>query len=98
MYVDSYFYHNNLDISQSQHRRVSVSKGFSKKNFEFKTFQFGDLKTQQRYVLREELNISEKELLSLVDSLLDVPKTLDKACKCLQIRLPKPKIEIRSTK
>ena len=31
--VDIYFYHNNLDISQSHHRRVRVSKGSNKKVF-----------------------------------------------------------------
>ena len=31
--VDSYFYHNIFDISQSQHRRVRVSRGSNKKLF-----------------------------------------------------------------
>ena len=38
--VDSYFYHNIFDISQSQHRIVRVSKGSNKKSFEFKMFHF----------------------------------------------------------
>ena len=38
--VDIYFYHNILDISQSHHRIVSVSKGSNKKSFAFEAFQF----------------------------------------------------------
>ena len=38
--VDSYFYHNILDISQSHHRIVRVSKGSNKTSFAFKVFIF----------------------------------------------------------
>ena len=34
--VDSYFYHNIFDTSQSQHRTVRVSKSSNKKSFAFK--------------------------------------------------------------
>ena len=46
--VDSCFYHNNFDISQSQHRIVRVSRGSNKKSFAVKMFQFCELKTQLR--------------------------------------------------
>ena len=45
--VDSYFYDNILDISQSHHRIVRVSKGSNKKSFAFKVFHFCDSKLQQ---------------------------------------------------
>ena len=61
-------------------------------------FQFCDLKTQQRYILQEEVNISKRELTYLVDSLSDFLKTCDQASKCIQIPLPKPKFELGSTK
>ena len=95
--VDSYFYNNIFDISQSYHRKVRVSKGSKEKSFENK-FQFCDLKTQQRYIPQEEVNISKRELSSLIDSLRDFLKTFDRASKCLQIPLPKSKVEIGSTK
>ena len=38
------------------------------------------------------------ELTCLVDSLRDFLKTFDQASKCIQIPLPKPKVEIGSTK
>ena len=96
--VDSYFYHNIFDISHSQHRIVRVSRGSNKKSFAIKLFQFCALKTQQRYILQEEVNISKRELTCLVDILRDFLKTFDKASKCIQIPLPKPKVEIGSTK
>ena len=66
--VDNYFYHNIFDISQSHHRIVRVSRGFRKKSFAIKLFQFCELKAQQRYILQEEVNISKRELTCLVDS------------------------------
>ena len=96
--VDSYFYHNILDISQSHHRIVRVSKGSNKKSFAFKVFQFCDSKLQQRFFLKEEVSISKKEIESLFDSLGEFLKAFDQANKVSQIPLPKPKIEIGFTK
>ena len=96
--VDSYFYHNIFDISQSQHRIVRVSRGSNKKSFAIKLFQFCASKTQKRYILQEEVNISKRELTCLVDNLRYFLKTFDQASKGIQIPLPKPKVEIGSTK
>ena len=76
--VDSYFYHNIFDISQSHCRIVRISRGSNKKSFAIKLLQFCDLKTQQRYILQKEVNLSWKELRSLVDSLHDFLKFLMK--------------------
>ena len=96
--VDSYFYHNLFDISQSHHPIVQVSRVSNKKSFAMKLFQFCDIKTQQRYILREEVNISKREVTCLVDNLRNFLKFFDQASKCIQIPLPKPKVEIGSTK
>ena len=77
---------------------MRVSRGSNKKSFAISLFQICDLKTQQRYILQEEVNISEKGLTCLVDNLRDFLKTFDQASKCIQIPLPKPKFEIGSTK
>ena len=77
---------------------MRFSRGSNKKSFAIKLIQFCDLKTQQRYILQEEVNISKKELTCLLDNLRDFLKTFDQASKCLQIPLPKPKVEIGSTK
>ena len=58
--VDSYFHHNILDMSQSHHRIVRVSKGSNKKSFAFKMSPFCDSKLQQRFILKEEVSISKK--------------------------------------
>ena len=96
--VDSYFYHNVLDISQSHHRIVWVSKVSNKKSFAFKVFHFCDSKLQQRFILKEEVTISQKEIESPFDSLDEFLKAFDQANKVLQIPLPKPKFEIGFTK
>ena len=44
------------------------------------------------------MNISKKELTCFVDSLRDFLKTFDHASKCIQITLPKHKVEFGSTK
>ena len=96
--VDSYFYNNIIDVSQSQHQIVRVSRGSNRKSIAIKFFQFCDLKTQQRYILQEEVNLCKKEHTCLVDNLGNFLKTFDQASKCIQIPLPKPKVEIGSTK
>ena len=92
--VDSYFYHNILDISQSHHRLVRVSKGSNKKFFAFKVFRFCDSKLQQRFILKEGVSISKKEIESLLESLGEILKSFDQANKVSQIPLPKPKFEV----
>ena len=79
--VDSYFYHNILDISQSHHRLVRVSKRSNKKSFAFKVFHFCDSKLQQRFILKEEVSICKKEIESLLDSLGEFVKAFDQANK-----------------
>ena len=96
--VDIYFYHNILDISQSHHRIVRVSKGSNKKSFAFKVFHFCDSKLQQRFILKEEVSISKKETESLLDSLGEFLETFDQANKVSQMPLTKPKFEIGFTK
>ena len=44
------------------------------------------------------MNISKRELTCLVENLRDFLKLFDQASKCIQIPLPKPKVEIGSTK
>ena len=44
------------------------------------------------------MNISKRELTSLVDRLRGILKTFDHASKCIQTPLSKPQVEIGSTK
>ena len=92
--IDSYFYHNILDISQFHHRIVLVSKGSNKKSFAFKVIHFCDSKLQQRFLLKEEVSIFKKEIECLFDNLGELLKAFHQADKVSQIPLPKPKFEI----
>ena len=96
--VDSYFFHNILDISQSHNRIVRVSKGSNKKSFAFKVFHFCDSKLQQQFILKEEDSISKNEIESLLDSLGEFLKAFDQTNNVSQIALPNPKFEIGFTK
>ena len=86
--VDSYFYHNILDISQSHHRKVRVSKGSNKMSFAFKVFHFCESKLQQQFILKEEVSISRKEIESLLDSLGEILKVLIKPTKYRRFHYP----------
>ena len=96
--VNSYFYHSILDISQSHHRVVRVSKASNKKSFAFKVFHLCDSKLQPRLFLEEEVSIFKKEIESLLDSLSEFLRAFDQANKISQIPLPKPKFETGFTK
>ena len=96
--VDSYFYHNILDLSQSHHRTVRVSKGSMKKSFAFKVFHLCDSKLQHQFLLKEEVSISKKEIESLLDGLGEFLKAFDQTNKVSQIPLHKPIFEVGFTK
>ena len=96
--VDSYFYHNILDIALIDNRIVRVSKGSNKKIFAFKLFQFCNLKNQQRFILEEEVSVSLKELAAILNTLRQFLKQYDKTVKYPALYpLPKPKQEIDFT-
>ena len=96
--VDSYLYHKVLDISQSHHQVVCVSKGSNKKSFAFGVFHFCNSKLQQRFIVKEKMSAFPKKKLSLLDSLGDFFKAFDQTNKVLQLPLTKPKFEIGFTK
>ena len=86
--VDSYFYHNILDMSQSHHRLVRVSKGSNKKSFAFKKFHFCDSKLQQQFTLKEEVGISKKEIESLLNFWVSFSKLMIKPAKYCRFHYP----------
>ena len=96
--VDSYFYHDILDIALIDNRIVRVSKGSNIKIFAFKVFQFGNLKNQQRFILEEEVSVSLKKLAAILNTLRQFLKQNDKTVKFPALHsLPKPKPEIGFT-
>ena len=96
--VDSYFYHNILDIDLIDNRIARVSKGSNKKVFAFKLFHFCNLKNQQRFILEEEVSVSLKEFAAILNTLRQFLKQYDKTVKFPALYLlPKPKQEIGFT-
>ena len=96
--VDSYFYHNILDIALIDNRIVRVSKGSNKKIFAFKLFQFCNLKNQQRFIFEEEVSVSLEELAAILNTFRQFLKQYDKTVKFPALYLlPKPKQEIGFT-
>ena len=61
--------------------------------FALKLSHFFDLKTQQRYILRGEVNFTKKEFNSSMDSLHDFHHTFDGASMCLQNLFLKPNLK-----
>ena len=92
--VDSYFYHNILDIALLGNRIVRVSKGSNKKLFAFKLFQFCNLKNQRKIILEEEVSLSLKELAAILNTLLQFLKL---SSFQLYTLYPKPKQEVGFT-
>ena len=96
--VDSYFYHDILDIALIDNRIFRVSNGSNKKIFAFKLFQFCNLKNQQRFILEEEVSVSLKEFAAILMTLRQFLKQYDKTIKFPAFYpLPKPKQEVGFT-
>ena len=96
--IDSYFYHNILDVVKKEKRLIRLSNGCNKKQFAFKSFIFCDLPNQQRFLLEEEISLTKRELGSIFDQLRDLLLEFDKISRNCQIHpLPKPKKEIGFT-
>ena len=96
--LGSCFYYILFDISQPQQRIVRVSRGSNKKSFAIKLFQFCISKTQQRYILQEEVNISKRRLNFLVDSLRNFLKLLITLAGVYRFpyRCPKLRLDLKS--
>ena len=83
-----------------QLRRARVSGGSNKKSFAIKLFQFCDLKTQQRYIIREEVNISEWNSLLFSTVCAIFSKLLIKLASVYRFpyRSPKLRLDLQSQK
>ena len=96
--VDSYFYHNILDIALIDNRIAGVSKGSNKNVFAFKLVQFCNLKNQQRFIPEDEVSVSLKEHAAILNTLSQFLKQYGKIVKFPALYpLPKPKRQIGFT-
>ena len=90
--LDSYFSHNISNIfsvpsSNSRRQQKLKQKVFRKPVIPMCYLK----KTEQRYILQEQVKLSNKELSFQVDRLPVFVEFFDKASNCLQTLLPKPK-------
>ena len=93
--VDSYFYHNLLDIALIDNGIVRVSRISNGKIFAFKLYQFCTMKNQQRFNLEEQVSVSLKDFAAILNNLRQFLKQYDKTVKFPALYpLPKPKQEI----
>ena len=96
--VDSYFYHNILDISQSRHRIVRVSKGSNEKVICLQSVSVLRFKVTAAIHSQRRSQHFQKKIESLLDTLGEFLKAFDQANKVSHIPLPKPKFVIGFTK
>ena len=96
--VDSYFYHNILDISQSHNRIVRVSKGSNKKILHSKCYIFAIQNYSSDLFSRKKSAFPKTKLSPYSTVWVNFSKAFDQANTVSQIPLPKPKFEIGFTK
>ena len=89
--LDSYFFHNFLDVYFVQNRVLRLSKGLFGEFYSIKEFLFDPHITYQSYELTAELHLTRKEILFILQNLKLIKKSYDKFSKSLFIRCPTPK-------
>ena len=95
--VDTYFFHNIFDISQSSIEKYVWTK-VPTRFFCYQVVPIMRYETLQLFILQEEVKITKRELSCFLDSLLDFLKALDQASKFIHPPLRKLKVDIVLTK
>ena len=86
--VDSYVFHNFLDVYVVQNRVIRLSKGLFRETFEF---TFDPHNAYQSFKLTAELHLTRKEILFILEFLKLIKKSYDNISKTLSIPYPIPK-------
>ena len=86
--VDSYFFHNFLDVYFVQNRVIRLSKGLFRETYSFKEFIFDPHNAYQSYKLTAELHLTRKEILFILENLKLIKKSYDNISKTLFIPYP----------
>ena len=76
--VDSYFFHNFLDVYVVQKKVLRLSKGLFRETYSIKEFVFDPHFVYQSYKLTAELHLTRKEVLFILENL----KLLRKVVRC----------------
>ena len=91
--VDSYFFHNFLDVYVVQNRVPRLSKGLCRETYSIKEFIFDPHIAYQSYTLTAELHLTRKEFLFILENLKLIKKSYDNISKTLFIPYPTPKFD-----
>ena len=89
--VDSYFFHNFLDVFIVQNRVIRLRKGLFRETYSIKEFTFDSHIAYQSFKLTAELHLTRKEILFILESLKLIKKSYDNISKTFFIPYPKPK-------
>ena len=89
--VDSYFFHNFLDLYVVQNRVLRLSKGLFRETYPIKEFTFDSNIAYQSHKLTAELHLTRKEILFILENLKLIKKSYDNISKILFIPYPPPK-------
>ena len=90
--VDSYFFHNFLDVYVVQNRVLRLSKGLFRETYSMKEFIFDPRIAYQSYKLTAELHFSRKEILFILENLKLSIKSYDNISKTLLFHIQLPNL------
>ena len=86
--VESYFFHNFLDVYVVQNRVLRLSKGLFREIYSIKQFTFDSHIAYQSYKLTAELHLTRKEILFVLEILKLIKKSYNNISKTLFIPYP----------
>ena len=89
--VDSYFFHNFLDVYVVQNSVLRLSKGLFGETYSIKEFILDPHFAYQSYKLTDELHLTRKEIFFILENLKFIKKLYDNISKTLFIPYPTPK-------
>ena len=89
--VDSYFFHNFLDVFIVQNRVIRLSKGLFRETYSIKEFTFDSHIAYQSFKHTAESHLTRKKILFMLENLKLIKKSYDNISKTLFIPYPKPK-------
>ena len=88
--VDSYFFHNFLDVYVVQNRVLRLSKDLFRETYSIKEFRFDPHIAYQSYKLTAELHLTRNFFLFILENLKLMKKSYDNISKNLFIPYPTP--------
>ena len=89
--VDSYFFHNFLDVFIVKNRVIRLSKGLFRETYSIKEFTFDSHIAYQSFNLTAELHLTRKVILFILENLNLIKKFYDNISTNISLFIPYPK-------